>query len=96
MSHTPSPWEAIPQHGAGPMIAHPFETGKQMNPTGLRLVCHMLQRGSSLEEDQANAKLIAAAPEMAEALHMLVCLIDPDNFQQAFDKATAVLAKAGL
>ena len=67
-SFTPGPWADIPQNGAGPMIAHKFETGNQINPTGLRLICHMLQRGNSLEQDEANARLIAAAPELYAAL----------------------------
>lgn len=50
------------------MIAHPFETGNQMNPTGLRLICHVLQRRDSLRMDQANAKLLAAAPDLYAAL----------------------------
>lgn len=70
--HTPGPWEVIPQHGAGPMIARRYETGKQMSPTGLRLVCHVLQRGSSLQQDVANSRLIAAAPELLEAGERLI------------------------
>jgi hypothetical protein len=68
--HTPGPWDAIEQHRAGPMIAHKYETGNQMHPTGLRLICHMLQRGDSLKQDQANARLIAAAPDMLAALKL--------------------------
>lgn len=47
-------------------------------------------------EEGPDAKLVIAAPEMAEALRMLVCLIDTEKYPQAFNKATAVLAKAGL
>jgi hypothetical protein len=71
-THTPGPWEIIPQHGAGPMIAHPFETGNQMNPRGLRLVCHVLARGNSLAQDDANARLITAAPDLLAALQLAV------------------------
>jgi hypothetical protein len=65
---TEGPWEEIPQHGAGPMIARRFDTGNQMNPTGLRLICHVMQRRDSLLTDEANAALIAAAPDLYEAL----------------------------
>lgn len=65
--HTPGPWAVLPQNLAGPMIVHEFETGKQMNPTGYRLIAHMLQRGNSLEADKANARLIAAAPDLLAA-----------------------------
>lgn len=67
---TPGPWEALPQNGAGPMIVHRFETGNQMQPTGLRLIAHMLARGNSLQQDQANARLIAAAPTMADYIRI--------------------------
>ena len=62
--HTPGPWDVIPQNGAGPMIAHRYDTGNDINPTGLRLVCHVLERKASFEVDAANARLIAAAPTM--------------------------------
>lgn len=71
-AHTPGPWEAVPQNGAGPMIAHRYETGNQMRPTGLRLIAHLLERRNSLAEDQANANLIAAAPDMLHALKAFV------------------------
>lgn len=75
-AHTPGPWEEIPQHGAGPMIAHKYATGKQMNPIGLRLVCHILMRGNSMDEDQANARLIAAAPELYAACEAAIAYDD--------------------
>ncbi len=65
---TPGEWVQIPQHGAGPVIAHEYDTGKEMNPKGLRLVCHVLSRGKSMSQDEANARLIAAAPALYEAL----------------------------
>ena len=68
---TPGPWTILPQNGAGPMIVHEFETGSQMNPTGYRLIASALQRGSSLNEDKANATLIASAPELLECLKEL-------------------------
>ena len=50
------------------MIARRYETGKQLSPHGLRLVCNVLVRGNSMSEDMANAHLIFAAPEMYQAL----------------------------
>ena len=41
---TPAPWEEVPQSRGGPIIARRYETGYQMNPTGLRLICHIFQR----------------------------------------------------
>ena len=95
--HTPGPWEHIPQNGAGPMIAHSFETGNQMRPTGLRLIAHMLERKSSLEEDQANACLIAAAPDLLGALKRTLKFIrlgNHPNVGDMLDQAEAAIAKA--
>lgn len=61
---TSGEWEIIPQtNGQGPLIARRFETGLQMNPTGLRLVGFTLERKNSLAEDRANAAFIAHARE---------------------------------
>lgn len=70
-THTKGPWAIVPQSAGGPMIAHPFDTGKQMNPRGLRLICHVLTRGNSIAEDDANARLIAASPDLLEALQRI-------------------------
>lgn len=95
---TKGPWKEVPQNSAGPMIAHEFETGNQMNPTGLRLVCHVLQRGNSITEDRANAHLIAAAPELLEQLQALVGLLDESDEHEiedsTLDECRAVIAKA--
>ncbi len=68
-AHTAGPWTLVAQSDGSAMIAREFATGKQMNPKGLRLIAHVLARGNSLAEDEANARLIAAAPELLEALH---------------------------
>ncbi len=66
--HTPGPWDIVPQTGGdGPIIGHRYETGKQMNPTGLRLVCQSVERGDSLTQDRANACLIASSPDLLAA-----------------------------
>ena len=62
--HTPGPWDVIPQGANGPLIARQYETGQQLNPKGLRLVCHVLTRRDSLSQDEANARLLAAAPDL--------------------------------
>lgn len=71
-THTPGPWKLLPQHHAGPMIVHTYETGNQMNPTGFRLIAHALERKDSLATDRANAAVLAAAPELLEALLRLL------------------------
>lgn len=38
-----------------------------MQPTGLRIIASMLERGNTLVEDKANANLIASAPDLLVA-----------------------------
>jgi hypothetical protein len=49
--------------------------------------------GDFCDTEYANARLIAAAPELFEALNEAVCLI-PANQQAALAKFSALLAKA--
>jgi hypothetical protein len=69
--HTPEPWIRVPQSNGSDLIAHEFVTGQQMTPKGLRLVAFTMARGSSLAEDEANARLIVAAPKLLRALREL-------------------------
>ena len=66
--HTPGPWSRVTQTQGGDLIAREIKTENQLNPKALRLICFMMMRGNSLHEDEANASLIAAAPELLEAL----------------------------
>lgn len=51
---------------------------------------HFMARGR--EEAEANARLIAAAPEMLEALEGILAITDRDH--AAWNKARAAIAKA--
>lgn len=99
MKFTPGPWTLLPQNGAGPMLVHEYETGNQMNPTGYRLIAHMLQRGNSLEEDRANHRLCAAVTDMYQALSSIANTYDESwsvgsQERHIGDLARSVLAKA--
>ena len=61
---TPGPWTQVPQSNGSVMIARRYETGNQSAPCKLRLVSNVLARRDTIKEDEANANLIAAAPEM--------------------------------
>lgn len=50
--------------------------------------------GNMQGEDEANANLIAAAPELLEALEILVKQPDTYSVEKAFVKARAAIAKA--
>lgn len=68
MSHTPGPWSSIPQRDGSMMVVRVTDDGTQMQPRRIRMVAHVLTRKDSLSEDDANARLIAAAPQLLEAL----------------------------
>ena len=88
--HTAGPWTLVPQSNGASMVAHEYETGKQMNPKGLRLISMMLARRDSLQEDEANARLIAAAPDLLEALRDIAAVSsDPGNRDMTFSEAVA-------
>jgi len=50
------------------MLARVIETGEQMQPTRLRLIAHLLERGNSLDEDRKNAEFIVKAVNLHDQL----------------------------
>ncbi|EGT4354718.1 hypothetical protein ACM917_002316 [Cronobacter sakazakii] len=86
---------------AGPWSAHDDEesmaTSVVMNDFG-DILCVVGTFMTSTEEDYANANLIAAAPDLLEALQEFVDLfpdvIDGDAIMPALDKGYAAIAKA--
>ena len=93
---TPGPWEALrkvygPQKGL---------YVKQIGDTGLFLVKHTFDG----LEAEANAKLMAAAPYMHEALGEVIAVLEtlhhmnpeePCSIYDAWNKAKRAIAKAG-
>lgn len=90
--HTPGPWRAM-----GVMVEHPNGSVADI------CSCNLADFGQhnymrSYEEMCADARLIAAAPELLEALRALDMLFSPvvSDSTQAYwiDKARAAIAKA--
>lgn len=84
--HTPGPWIAI-----GTWVEHPDDNTPD--------ICNcdpfsMAQEGRSDEEVCANARLIAAAPEMLKALRALTDKGRVPPTQKAFWDARYAIAKA--
>ena len=102
LKHTPGPW--------CPHIASEYYPGIDAQNNGISIVIvgdiHDQQddggvRGRTAEEAEANAHLIAAAPELLEALQTLNLVIgltpiagNKDALQEACDIARAAIAKA--
>jgi hypothetical protein len=88
--HTPGPWEYGKPADGGRVNVYADST------MSLR-ICRV-DSGQDIGMDaSANAKLIAAAPDMAEALiHMLKTFGKPEGQSISCDMARAALTKAGL
>lgn len=70
--HTPGPWKAYKQDNGDWYISRSL--GAQLADTALATVHAWAQT-----EDEANARLITAAPELLEALEKIVTLIDDER-----------------
>lgn len=101
--HTPGPWAVLPE-----------EADKDyLRIRGTRLGCrykvanvhmprlwesHDVMRDRENAESWANARLIAAAPELLEALIAITTVrcdgMDPTPINEAYEKADAAIAKA--
>ena len=79
--HTPGPW--MPHHDKGRLYV---ETHRD------DVIC-MVAKGLGTQEDQANANLIAAAPELLEALQVMLDAAQHDITTEC-DIARAAIAKA--
>ena len=82
--HTPGPWKT----GTGAFADQVFvddQTGEQGNDWGENLICETA--GS-----EANARLIAAAPDLLEALK--ACLADDFLAGEVYEQAVNAIARA--
>lgn len=94
-SHTPGPWKAhpgkLPDSGRDMFRVRADDGGTE----AVVAVCFPSSCGDIYEEDaEANARLIAAAPDLLSALRALVGAIEEDDFAGALESALAAIAKA--
>lgn len=92
LKHTPGPWH-IGRGADGLPIIHTAPDTFSSSGQGVAHVC----KRTMCQEHTANARLIAAAPEMYEALRALIERSDAndgDGLLVAFDAARAAIAKA--
>ena len=96
---TPGPWHCGQLNGEGAIFAN---NGKRLTIENglhsLHPICHV--QNTFGKEDQANARLIAAAPDMLEMCKLFEeCMANLDGASEPFDtsyelaKVRAVLAK---
>lgn len=95
--HTPGPWSAEAGYGHhglrldgphGEVLGHV----RAFVPTGD--VAHGMPVMQKWAEGQANAKLIAAAPELLDAVHALLDALPSATTHPAIAQARAAIAKA--
>lgn len=91
--HTPGPWVADDNEGLSM-----WKIYSRMSPSGSGIPGPFVAKviGYSAEAD-ANAQLIAAAPELLEALRLFITLYGTDDvtaWQYIRDKAVSAIAKA--
>ena len=94
MNHTPGPWKFVKHSNYSHYFGRVKTLQEGRNYPGVALVEHN-GRTISKEEVEANANLIAAAPELLEALEEMYekCNISPDDAPHRV-KARAAIAKA--
>lgn len=86
MSHTPGPWKSSGQWIFGPKsMPLPVASGYQDYAT--------MPGGQHYDEACANARLIAAAPDLLEALKYVMSA-HGEQLHDAFDMAQKAIAKA--
>jgi hypothetical protein len=71
--HTPGPWECCVASDIGPFVARTALSVKSVNrrrAAGRALVCLVAPGDRTTEEDEANAQLIAAAPDLLAACEL--------------------------
>ena len=97
MNHTPGPWATHKTEGNGGNIPDRLEIVGPEEGRKRSLIASIY--GFKLSEGQANAQLIAAAPELYEALEAAYMVLKPQksrfkDYVDAVTLARAALAKA--
>lgn len=95
MSHTPGPWSIYETAGNGGNIPARMEVVAPESERAKRLIANIY--GFKLPEGRANARLIAAAPELLEALEAAYLVLTSQKTREYADAVTlarAALAKA--
>jgi hypothetical protein len=86
-AHTPGPWEAY--------IDGQISSVNTFAESDRAMLIDITRSGTSVKQDNANARLIAAAPDLLAALERLYAALSLDaDMVLACEQARAALAKA--
>lgn len=89
MSYTKGPWKAIN------LVGYPrFDKPPFVENHNNKIIASF--GGGNIEEIEANARLVAAAPELLEALERVLCLVDVQSYEDdaIFNQAESAIKKA--
>lgn len=96
--HTPGPWAAIDKGARyapwASICVRPMVLGRATTATIAKVIKHGDDKRAT-EEDKANAALIAAAPDLFQALHELVIYVEHGNVSD-FGRKKLEAAKAAI
>lgn len=91
--HTPAPWHVGMGNGIGSIFPESGRTRLENGGTTLYPIAQVNQ-GWDAAEDEANARLIATAPELLVALEGLLNALPSATTHPAIKAARAAIAKA--
>lgn len=83
MKHTPGPWSVRNKGGRESVISNP--AGNEATNGTFIADCMVSSAYRTIEETKANAKLIAAAPELLEAARKMVEAFKDKQFDDSSD-----------
>ena len=90
--HTPGPWHIGSGNGEGSIFAENGRMRLETGGTTLYPICHNVSTWN-IDEDDANARLIAAAPELLTALETCVSELNQLAFLANDKLANAAIEK---
>lgn len=101
VKHTPGPWAVMPEESDKPYVRiRGTQLGERFKVANVLMPDYEGAQELEIEETRANAHLIAAAPELLEALRDLIGWVPgpkhwhTDACPKAVERAVAAIAKA--
>lgn len=83
--HTPGPWHVGQGNGEGSIFSDDGRMRLETGGTTLYPICE-INHGWSKDEDDANARLIAAAPDLLEALTLALPYVEMAEHDEAYKR----------